>query len=179
MSDERPPVSVITEADLDPAHFEMWAGKRRVRQGFSLPATPWDLRHRQWMCAGVVAGPADAEAAMTALVRGVGLVIAVQLSGDRRRRFLEDLSRVGSPVDEPTGLGPIHVALLESLADGRSLIEAATAAHVSRRTASRRMSEARVHYGVRTTAEAVLRWLAAENSRGTVGQADGGSERES
>jgi DNA-binding NarL/FixJ family response regulator len=47
--------------------------------------------------------------------------------------------------------------LLQLLADGLSLAEAAAFLHLSRRTAERRLTEARGALGVTTTAEAVLR----------------------
>jgi DNA-binding NarL/FixJ family response regulator len=47
--------------------------------------------------------------------------------------------------------------LLQLLSDGLSLAEAAASLHVSRRTAERRLAEARAALGATTTAEAVLR----------------------
>jgi DNA-binding CsgD family transcriptional regulator len=47
--------------------------------------------------------------------------------------------------------------LLRLLADGLSVAEAAAFLHLSRRTAERRLAEARAVLGVATTAEAVLR----------------------
>jgi DNA-binding CsgD family transcriptional regulator len=48
-----------------------------------------------------------------------------------------------------------QVRLLELIAAGHSLAEAAAELHVSLRTAARRLDEARASLGVRTTAEAV------------------------
>jgi DNA-binding CsgD family transcriptional regulator len=56
-----------------------------------------------------------------------------------------------SPLDE------VQRQLLQLLADGLSLPEAAAFLHVSRRTAERRLTEARAVLGVTTTAEAFLR----------------------
>ena len=123
-----------------------------------LPDAPWDLGLKRWVCVGTVAGPNDAEAALTALVRGVGLVISVTLSGEQRRRFDDDLTRAGSREAADAGIGPVHEALLEALVAGEPLARAAERANVSRRTANRRMAEVRVHYGVETTPEAVVRW---------------------
>lgn len=99
-----------------------------------------------------------------ASVRGVDLVIQLTLAGDPRRRFVDDLARTGS-FDRPRDvIGPVSRMLLDSLADGDSLTQAATKANVSRRTAHRRMAEVRTHYGVETTSEAVVRWV-VESSR--------------
>lgn len=134
-----------------------------IREGFDLPPTPWDLGKRQWVCRGEVADHDRAAAAISALVRGVGLVIAVGLVGDDRRRFEEDLARTGTvvvDVDPASGLGVEHIELLEGLAAGLSVTAAAAQAHVSRRTANRRLAEVRARLGVGSTAEAVTCWSA-------------------
>ena len=74
---------------------------------------------------------------------------------------MDDLRRIG-PVDQVL-LGPDPLAaldddqraLLEALATGSSIGEAAAALHLSTRTAERRLATARKALGVRTTAEAI------------------------
>lgn len=161
MSAVPPPIWRVASIDLrrptDPVVADGWT----VRDGFDLPTTPWDLSRRRWVCRGEVADHDLAAAATSALARGVGLVIAVGLAGDDRRRFEEDLIRTGQLVldDDPTnGLGPDHTALLDGLAEGLSVTAAAARAHVSRRTANRRLAEVRARLGVGSTAEAVTRW---------------------
>lgn len=51
-----------------------------------------------------------------------------------------------------------HVALLDAVAAGETVTAAVSRLHISRRTANRRLAEARRILGVRTTAEAVARW---------------------
>jgi hypothetical protein len=158
MSDVRPPVRVVSPRELDQLRLRAQSGDARLRSGFALPDAPWELSGRRWTCVGAVAGPVDARAALTALVRGVGLAISVTMSGEQRRRFDDDLARAGSPDAADGHIGPVHVALLEALVAGDPLVRAAELAHVSRRTANRRMAEVRSHYGVETTPEAIVRW---------------------
>lgn len=115
------------------------------------------------MCVDTVDSESAAQAAITALVRGVGLVIAVKLSGNQKRQFIDDLAHAGS-VDTGTKplFEPVHVTLLNALARGDSMAIAADEAHVSLRTANRRIAEVRSHYGVETTVEAVLQWVSRE-----------------
>ncbi|QXC59744.1 LysR family transcriptional regulator [Aquihabitans sp. G128] len=161
MTDLRPPVllGALPAAEGGCGLPPGW----RLRNGFSLPASPWDLGDRRWSCAGTVADEADAEAAVLALSRGVGLVLSITVEGDVRHRLLEDLYRFGavqlaSEVVPDSGLGSDHLLLLEALADGSTLTVAAQALHLSDRTAHRRLAEARSILGVGTTAEAVAWW---------------------
>jgi DNA-binding NarL/FixJ family response regulator len=64
-------------------------------------------------------------------------------------------------VGKPLKLSSVEAQLLELLADGLSLTEAAGAAGVSRRTATRRVRDACVRLGVATTAAAVSAYRAA------------------
>ena len=137
-----------------------WEG----RDGFALPAAPWDLHGRRWVCVGTVDGPVAAGDALAALARGVGLAIEVDLPGGARRRFLEDVHKAGDvggldrgPLDD---LGDEHRRLLDALAGGETVTTAAERLHLSRRTANRRLAEARQVLGVDATAAAVSRWAA-------------------
>jgi DNA-binding NarL/FixJ family response regulator len=56
------------------------------------------------------------------------------------------------------GMDETAAALLDALAQGRLVAQAARDAHVSLRTAHRRLREARDTLGAATTAEAVARW---------------------
>lgn len=146
------------------------------REGFELPARPWDLRDRCWVCVGSVADGEEAAAALGAGVRGTGLALAVELGGTARLRFLEDLAKLHPGADAslrppaaPTGPGPADLGLselerrlLELVARGSTLSAAATETHVSRRTAHRAMARARTLLGATTTAAAATRWAALE-----------------
>lgn len=173
VSAARPPVRMVTADDLlhpeRAAILDGWT----VRQGFDLPTTPWDLARRRWVCIGEVTDQQGAEAAIGALARGVGLAIAIALTGDDRRRFEEDLARTGRLVvgegDPTLGLSTEHTTLLDGLASGLSVTAAASRAYVSRRTANRRLAEVRSRLGVASTAEAVTHWVARSNPKGQPG----------
>jgi DNA-binding NarL/FixJ family response regulator len=117
--------------------------------------------------AGVVRDAADAAEALLAAVAGAGLVVHAVAPRDVIDRLVDDLRRFG-PVDHRTGepearpdLTAEERGLLDLLAGGRTLGDAAAALHVSRRTADRRLASARRKLGAATTAEAVVAWLAA------------------
>jgi DNA-binding CsgD family transcriptional regulator len=61
------------------------------------------------------------------------------------------------PGDDP--LGPEHSSVLELLAEGLTVERAARRLFISRRTADRRLAEARIALGARTTTEAVARLI--------------------
>jgi DNA-binding CsgD family transcriptional regulator len=69
------------------------------------------------------------------------------------------------PPGGAASLDATTIALLEALARGRLVSQAARDAHVSLRTAHRRLSEARVALGAATTAEAVARWAGGRDHR--------------
>jgi len=114
--------------------------------------------------AGAVRDEADAAAALLSAVWGAGLIVHATASPDVTERLVEDLRRLG-PVDyradEPARPDLRHDerALLELLAQGSSLGEAARRLHLSRRTADRRLASARQTLGVETTTEAVVAFL--------------------
>lgn len=153
---DRPPVVIVD----DPATLEHVTAVpgRRTRVGFGLPARPRDLADHAWVCRGVVASRDDARAAVEALERGVGLIVAVTLDGRERLSLLEDLDRAGRIVTPDVGhvLDDDQRRLLALLADGVTVAVAAQQAGVSRRTANRRLADARARLGVTTTVEAVV-----------------------
>jgi hypothetical protein len=100
-----------------------------------------------------------ATAALT-LARGGGAVLtsgaSPALRADARR-----MRAAVWPDDEAARSTPERQdsdVLLEQLAAGRSVAAAARAAHVSVRTAQRRLAVLRGKYGVRTTAGVVTAW---------------------
>lgn len=163
MSTTRPPVWVVASDDQLPPDRGLVSDGWTARKGFELPDSPWDLSTRRWVCIGEVRDSDGATGAIEALTRGVALSIAIDLTGDERRRFEEDLARTGDPAIDhglaATDLTTEHVALLDGLAAGLSVTAAAAQANLSRRTANRRLAEARVRLGVGSTAEAVTRWV--------------------
>jgi len=116
---------------------------------------------------GAVASPRDATAALLSALDGFGLFVRTSADDAIVDRLVDDLRRLGpvhhdtlssaAPVDAPiTAEGS---AILAFLADGHTLGEAATRLGLSRRTADRRLAEARAALGVTRTTEAIA-WAA-------------------
>jgi DNA-binding NarL/FixJ family response regulator len=140
------------------------------RDGFALPGEPWDLTDRAWVCVGSVDDVDDVGDAVLARARGVSVVVGSRPGSATREQLLDDLGRIGpvtTSIDASRGrlssgrasgvdqLDGEALELLALLADGASVPEAATAIHVSLRTAERRLARIRTVLGVRTIAEAV------------------------
>jgi len=106
---------------------------------------------------------ADAGEVVLAALRGASLVVepgtdpalVERIQGDLRRLGRDDALALeaAAPVAD---LSPDGIGLLGLLVGGMSLGEAAASLHLSRRTADRRLAEAREALGVATTAEALL-----------------------
>ena len=112
------------------------------------------------MCTGHVGDEAAARAALVARARGAGVVVTIGMEATPRRRFLEDLEKLGPVAAAPPAgplLSPVQQELLARLAAGATVTDAAAELSVSRRTANRLLADARTRLGVDTTAEAVLR----------------------
>jgi DNA-binding NarL/FixJ family response regulator len=114
------------------------------------------------VCTGTVVGAEDAAAALLAVVAGAGLVADVDAPDELVDRLCDDLRRFGR-VDVRTPASPrrpsltrLQRELLTALAAGRTLAAAAQELELPRRTADRRLAEARAALGVETTAEAIV-----------------------
>jgi len=164
----KPPVILIDgESDPEAALSEVAAPSGWTRRDdFSLPDEPWDLSAHRWVCSGVVHDDEQAKVALSALARGVGLVVALKGTGSFRLRVLDDLHHNGDVVSQadhhrPVVVpGPDDAALLESLADGATVEEAARRVSLSTRTAHRRLAALRAAYRATNTTEAVTHWIA-------------------
>lgn len=111
---------------------------------------------------GVVSSPDSASAAVLAAVRGDGLVVDARAERPVVDRLCDDLRRLGSLDHRLTRRHEVELsadqrALLDLLASGMPLGRAAEQLHLSRRTADRRLAEARLALGAASTAEAVVR----------------------
>jgi len=122
------------------------------------------------VCAGVVRDAAGAAEALLAAVAGAGLVIHATASRHVVDRLVDDLRRLG-PVEHRTtepARGPTLTAeehrLLDALAQGGTLSRAASELHLSRRTADRRLRSAKEKLGAGSTAEALVAYLALDES---------------
>jgi DNA-binding NarL/FixJ family response regulator len=157
-------ILVRREEELEVAAAEPERAGRLILRGFDLPARTWDVSAERWACIGGVDGEEAARAALVAVVRGASVVVCVEKAPPQvAAQFVEDLVRLNTVeqhrpalADPLARLDAEQRRLLELLAEGRSLGDAAEALHISRRTADRRLAEARRALGARTTAEAIL-----------------------
>jgi DNA-binding NarL/FixJ family response regulator len=138
------------------------AARRELEHAGHTVVDEW-RQERGLVCSGRIANAADAAASLLCAVWGAGLVLDVEAPPDVVERLCEDLRRIGS-VDYRSGERPADEltreerALLELLAAGATLGAAASALHLSRRTADRRLASARQKLGVQTTTEAVVKF---------------------
>lgn len=148
----------------------------------SLPDQPWDLSGQRLVLVAAIRGSADVAGTVLAAARGVTLVLAVDGAGAdplevdalldalARLRPVRTWGRNGhgvEPAPDPSRhdcaeLGEEYRRLLDLLADGASLGEAAATSHLSLRTANRRLSEARSALGAPSNRAAVLAWRARQ-----------------
>jgi DNA-binding NarL/FixJ family response regulator len=155
-----PPLVVIEGPELafDQAVREVVEAGWSVGPGFVGP-----YRSGRIVRAGPVEDGTDAEAVLLAALAGQGVVARVTAAREVIDRLVDDLRRIG-PVDHRVG-GPTARpelpsegrAILGLLAEGHSLGEAAALLGLSRRTADRRLAEARAALGVERTTEAIAR----------------------
>jgi len=128
----------------------------------ALPSLPFDLSASRLVRSATV-GADDPGALVLAATRGVTLVLTFDVEDLEREALLDTLARVGRVREwserraEPS-LSHVHTALLDLLAQGASLQDAAARSFVSLRTANRRLSEARVALGAANNRAAVVHW---------------------
>jgi len=151
------------------------AGRRRVlddaiasarRDGWGIVrgwAAP--LGRERIVCTGIVRTRDQGRRALLAALAGSGLIVALSADRETIDRFLDDLRRLG-PVahlvvpNERRVLSDAERTLLEALADGLTVREAAAELGVAVRTAERRLATARRILGVPSTAAAIVSGLA-------------------
>lgn len=167
----RPLVVLLTRPDaVEPAARRLREDGWKVHTGWSLPAEPWDQRGSRTMCSGVIDDLDTARAAVGCLRRADGIVTALDLVGADAPRVLADLHRLGDVKPEIEAEAPALAIsaeqreLLELVADGASVPEAAAQLYLSARTAERRLAMTRKALGVRSTAEAIALLLAAKRA---------------
>ena len=129
-----------------------------VVAGFELGDDPWSVTGV--VCVGRVVDDASHARALDAALRGADVVADV--ADERRAAFVDDVTRSGlvlwSGVESTAQ--PEWAPLLDALAGGVPVAEAARRCHLSVRSAHRRLATARQVLGVATTAAAVARWSA-------------------
>ena len=154
-------LDVASDADLAATARTLARAGWRLHHGFGdLPLSTVGL-----VCRGVVFSDDEAVAAVLAATWGAGLLVAAGEAPDEtRERLIDDLARIGGVTRDSPPMPALHPdaeRLLELLAAGSSLAAAAKASHLSRRTADRRLAEARRALAAGSTSEAIARWLAA------------------
>lgn len=158
-----PPLVVVLQSRLtfDQAVLSATNSGWPVSEGFA-PARSDEAALR----VGLVACRAEASAALEAACAGQGVIALVPGDPLLAADLVEDLEAIGSVSYFPS-LGAVDQltaqqrALLADLADGLTLERAAERQHLARRTAARRLAEARQVLGVDTTLEAVQRMSGA------------------
>lgn len=171
-----------TAADVE----RLRAAGARIIDGFRPP-----VRADGAVCVGVVDSEASAVEALLAVLAGAGLVAEARADRATIDRLVDDLRRRGFVDHRVAGARGAGVApeapelsiegraILGMLAMGLSLGEAAHVLGLGRRTADRRLAEARRDLGVTRTTEAIakarrLGWLDVTRDR----QAQTGGPRE-
>jgi hypothetical protein len=128
---------------------------------------PWDLRDRALVVSVCVDDDAVPDVVLLA-ARGAGLVVVVDIDDPViAETFVDQLHRIGpvhdagAPSGTPTRrLTREEAAVLEALAGGASIPEAAAGLFLSVRTANRRLASARVALGVGSSRAAVVAHMA-------------------
>ena len=154
------------------------AAGARIIDGFRPP-----VRAAGAVCVGVVDSEASAVEALLAVLAGAGLVVEARADRPTIDRLVDDLRRRGvvdhrvvgarAVIGSASGQPELSVegrAILGMLAMGLSLGEAAHVLGLGRRTADRRLAEARSALGVTRTTEAIakarrLGWLEGARDR--------------
>ena len=135
----------------------------------SLPAEPWNLSGLRLLVAGSIGSSEQRAAVLVAAARGTGVVAVTPRDGAELAMFFDELARLGhvelARDARAAALTHEQRRLLELLAAGDTVREAADRLSLSRRTAHRRLAEARAALGVGTTAEAMLVFRAGEETR--------------
>lgn len=153
-----------------------------ARDGFALPQREWDVTGRRLVLHGRIADAETLRLAVLAAARGAAVIAVADPAGVLGRELVADLRRLGpvhldsrsdpttaagppdaAPGDPAAGLTPQQRVLLRRLADGQTIAAAAAAEFLSLRTANRHIARARETLGVRTTREAVLRYLRTDD----------------
>ena len=131
----------------------------------------------------VLADAADIGTAVDAVLRGRDAIVWLTGDASAPRLAIDELGRIAEIVDEQadgsavsdatativrrdrwsTNLDAEHQRLIELVADGSTITEAAREIGLSRRTAARRMATVRSVLGVATNAEAVVAWISHQH----------------
>src|SRR4051794_30202721 len=119
----------------------------------SLPDEPFSLSGVRAYC--VVHDERDRDDVLLALARGADVVIAIDLPATGRVALLDDIARLAD-VRRAGLLTSEERAVVDGVAEGRTLTDVARSLGMSRRTATRRLAAAKVAFGAVTTMELIV-----------------------
>jgi hypothetical protein len=170
----RPPL-VVVEAANPAAEGHLRRALESARAAGWRLVAGWIAPPGRIACHGTVASESDAVLALRAAVEGAGVVILAASSRETTDRLVDDLRRLGAvehitaDIGLPAAVDSEQRRLLQLLADGWTLGDAAAELGLSRRTADRRLDAARQSLGAARTAEALARarqlgWLEASGA---------------
>jgi DNA-binding NarL/FixJ family response regulator len=150
----RRPFGVVT--DTDPGVVPLPPGWQPIPIG-KLRPEPFDLTALGLAVTGLVATEHEAAAVLMAAVRGCSVLVRVTMDRRASDEFLESLGRIVhlERATEAESLDSEQTSLLESLAGGLTVVDAARRLGWSRRTATRRLAEAKRRLGVTSTSRAI------------------------
>ncbi len=140
------------------AEVASWRGSAEAA-GWSVvesgcPDEPWNLE-------GTLVCTDDPTTAAMAVLRGGGAALVADVAAEQLDLLFADVQRVGGRVLSTVPLADTTTdtdLLLAALVEGESVGRAARQAHMSLRTAQRRLDALRKAYGVTTTAAVVAIW---------------------
>lgn len=144
---------------------ELRATGWRILHGWRPPlVVGWTLVQDRIVCLGEIRGRADAADAVVMAARGAGVLAIVRCDPATLALLVDDLRQLDEPeldleltASTSTALDADQLGILRLVASGATVTEAAQALHLSRRTAARRLADARKRLGVATTVEAASR----------------------
>ncbi len=143
----------------------------KIQQGSQLPERPWDISLRRLVVTTMVVDRPAIKDTVLAATRGAGVIAVTADVQSLTSALIGDLGQIGTVFYSAAELADTHEiclpveqrALLSRLARGASIAAAAEAEFLSLRTANRRLARARDVLGVRTTREAVVEYVRANN----------------
>ena len=147
-----------------PGQRAAWQAEgRAIVVGWVVPPEPWSLHG--FVFVGGVTDRESTAAAVEVGARGAALAVT-EVAGEWCDVLFDDLLRLG--FDPPSAAGakapldggtePAWAALLDALAAGAPVAQAARNCHLSLRSAYRRLAEARAALAVGSTTAAVVAW---------------------
>lgn len=155
----------IAYGSPDDARLRLFVAGRAAIPLAATSTMGWSLQGH--LAAGRIDDAAGHAAALDAAIRGADVVVDV-VAG-RLESFRDDAARASIAEWRPPSPGPDRgwAVLLDALAAGDSIEQAARRCHLSLRSAHRKLAIARAELGVTSTAAAVARWAGRSGTAGS------------